>query len=382
MPVMANPLRSSKATSPAPHLELDHLTKTYGAATAVDDISLAVAEGEFISLLGPSGCGKTTTLRMIAGFVAPTAGTVILGGRSIAALPPYRRGMGVVFQNYALFPHLNVFDNVVFGLQMARVPKAEAANRVERALALVRLQDFGKRRIRELSGGQQQRVALARALVIEPTVLLLDEPLSNLDAKLREELRGEIREIQQKLGITSLFVTHDQVEALTMSDRIAVLNAGRVEQVGTPEDVYERPASRFVADFIGRANVLPAEAIGADAKGSTLAVGNAGTAMVAQSLPPGQPVTLMLRPHRIRLEPAAANGEGSLHGRIVGMTYLGDLIQYEVDLAGTRVIAEQASGGAGAPRFAGGDEVRVGWAPGDGIVFDQDQGRRKEQPNS
>jgi putative spermidine/putrescine transport system ATP-binding protein len=352
---------------PTPHLTLDQLTKTYGAVTAVDGVSLAVAEGEFLSLLGPSGCGKTTTLRMIAGFVAPTAGTIALDGQPITSLPPYRRGMGVVFQNYALFPHLNVFDNVVFGLQMARVPKAEATKRVERALALVRLEGYGKRRIRELSGGQQQRVALARALVIEPTVLLLDEPLSNLDAKLREELRREIREIQRELGITSLFVTHDQVEALTMSDRIAVLNAGRVEQVGTPEDVYERPASRFVADFIGRANFLPAKVLGRDGSQTLLAIGNAGQAPVAQSLPGGRAVSLMLRPHRVRLD--HADGEGFLRGRVAGITYLGDLIQYEIDLDGARLIAEQASEGAGAVRFTSGDEVRVGWAPGDGMVF-------------
>jgi putative spermidine/putrescine transport system ATP-binding protein len=353
-----------------PHLTLENLTKTYGAVTAVDEVSLAVAEGEFLSLLGPSGCGKTTTLRMIAGFVAPTAGAIALDGQPITALPPYRRGMGVVFQNYALFPHLNVFDNVVFGLQMARVPKAEATKRAERALALVRLDGFGKRRIRELSGGQQQRVALARALVIEPTVLLLDEPLSNLDAKLREELRREIREIQRKLGITSLFVTHDQVEALTMSDRIAVLNGGRVEQVGTPEDVYERPASRFVADFIGRANFLPAEVIHSDGAASQLAIGNAGNALVPERLPVGRPVNLMLRPHRVRLD--HADGEGFLRGRVASITYLGDLIQYEVDLGGTRLTAEQASGGLGAVRFAAGDEVRVGWAPDDGMVFDRE----------
>jgi putative spermidine/putrescine transport system ATP-binding protein len=351
-----------------PHLTLDHLTKTYDTTTVVDRISLDVAEGEFLSLLGPSGCGKTTTLRMIAGFVPPTSGTITLAGRAIAALPPYRRGMGVVFQNYALFPHLNVFDNVVFGLQMARVPKVEAKKRVERALALVRLEDYGKRRIRELSGGQQQRVALARALVIEPTVLLLDEPLSNLDAKLREELRREIRDIQRELGITSLFVTHDQVEALTMSDRIAVLNAGRVEQIGTPEDVYERPASRFVADFIGRANFLPAEVVASDVAGSRLVIGSAGNAVVKRALPVGEHVSMMLRPHRVRLD--RVTGEDSLRGRIVGITYLGDLIQFEVDLDGARLIAEQASGGEGSARLAAGDEVGVSWAPGDGMVFD------------
>jgi putative spermidine/putrescine transport system ATP-binding protein len=364
------PVKTKGMSVTTPHLALDHLTKTYDTTTVVDHISLDVAEGEFLSLLGPSGCGKTTTLRMIAGFVPPTSGTITLAGRVIAALPPYRRGMGVVFQNYALFPHLNVFDNVVFGLQMARVPKVEAKKRVERALALVRLEDFGKRRIRELSGGQQQRVALARALVIEPTVLLLDEPLSNLDAKLREELRREIRDIQRELGITSLFVTHDQVEALTMSDRIAVLNVGRVEQIGTPEDVYERPASRFVADFIGRANFLPAEVVAGDVAGSRLVIGSAGSALVTWSLPVGERVSVMLRPHRVRLD--RATDEDSLRGRVLDITYLGDLIQYEVDLDGARLIAEQASGGEGSTRFAAGDEVRVSWAPGDAIVFNRE----------
>ncbi len=358
----------SGGASATPHLELDRLTKAYDGTTVVDNVSLRVDEGEFLSLLGPSGCGKTTTLRMIAGFVAPTAGAISLAGRSIAALPPYRRGMGVVFQNYALFPHLNVFDNVVFGLQMARVPKAEAAKRVERALALVRLEQFGKRRIRELSGGQQQRVALARALVIEPTVLLLDEPLSNLDAKLREELRKEIRDIQSELGTTSLFVTHDQVEALTMSDRIAVLNAGRVEQVGTPEDVYERPASRFVASFIGRANFLPADVITSDRAGSRLAIGRAGSALVTQTAPVGKHVSVMVRPHRVRLERGA--DEDGLRGRVVGLTYLGDLLQYEVDLDGARLIAEQASAGPGSATFTSGEDVQVRWHPNDGTVFD------------
>jgi putative spermidine/putrescine transport system ATP-binding protein len=241
---------------------------------------------------------------------------------------------------------------------------------VERALALVRLEPYGKRRIRELSGGQQQRVALARALVIEPTVLLLDEPLSNLDAKLREELRKEIRDIQRELGTTSLFVTHDQVEALTMSDRIAVLNAGRIEQVGTPEDVYERPASRFVADFIGRANFLPAEVVASDSAGSQLAIGEAGSALVAQAAPLGRPVSVMVRPHRVRLE--RGPGEDGLRGRVVGITYLGDLIQYEVDLAGARLIAEQASGSAGDATFRSGEEVQVHWHPEDGKVFAQE----------
>ncbi|HEU5430938.1 MAG TPA: ABC transporter ATP-binding protein [Thermomicrobiales bacterium] len=353
----------------ATYLTLDHLTKRYGAVGAVDDVSLNVAEGEFVSLLGPSGCGKTTTLRMIAGFVVPTAGRIVLSGREIADVPPYRRGMGVVFQNYALFPHLNVAQNVAFGLQMARVPKAEAQRRVERALALVRLEGYGRRRIRELSGGQQQRVALARALVIEPTVLLLDEPLSNLDAKLREELRQEIRDIQQELGITTLFVTHDQVEALTMSDRIVVLNRGQIEQVGTPEEVYERPASRFVADFIGRANFLEGEVVASDGAESQVAFGDAGSVVVAKPLPPAQKVTLMVRPHRMRMSPPG--GEGGILGSVEGVTYLGDLIQYQISAGGERLMVEQGSRGEQGRRFPVGETVRVSWDPGAALIFDR-----------
>jgi putative spermidine/putrescine transport system ATP-binding protein len=306
---------------------------------------------------------------MIAGFVAPTAGRIALNGREIADVPPYRRGMGVVFQNYALFPHLNVAENVIFGLQMARVPKADAQRRVERALALVRLEGYGRRRIRELSGGQQQRVALARALVVEPTVLLLDEPLSNLDAKLREELRQEIRDIQQELGITTLFVTHDQVEALTMSDRIVVLNGGRIEQVGTPEEVYERPASRFVADFIGRANFLNGEVVASDDGASEVAFGDAGSVVVAKPLPSREKVTVMVRPHRMRLSPP--DGEGGILGSVEDVTYLGDLIQYQISAGGERLVVEQGSRGEGSQRFGVGRRVRVSWDPGAALVFDR-----------
>jgi putative spermidine/putrescine transport system ATP-binding protein len=235
-------------------LRLAGITKRYGAVTAVDGVDLEVRDGEFLTLLGPSGCGKTTTLGLIAGFFPPSAGEIYLKGRPVAGLPPFKRDIGVVFQDYALFPHMTAGENVAFGLRMRNVERAEMDARVKEALDLVQLRGLGERRPLELSGGQRQRVALARALVIRPAVLLLDEPLSNLDLKLREEMRVEIAGLQRRLGITTVFVTHDQGEALVMSDRIAVMNAGRIEQLGRPAEIYERPATRFVAQFIGRMN--------------------------------------------------------------------------------------------------------------------------------
>jgi iron(III) transport system ATP-binding protein len=239
-------------------VDLENVTKVYGGSTpSVDDISLTVGDGEFFTLLGPSGCGKSTTLRMIAGFITPTSGSIRFGERDVTTMPPHRRDTGMVFQNYALFPHMDVSANVAYGLSMRRVASAEKRTRVAEALEIVGLTGYSDRRIDQLSGGQQQRVALARALVIEPSVLLLDEPLSNLDAKLREETRAQIRQIQQRAGTTSVYVTHDQSEAMAMSDRIAVMNAGVLHQVGPPREIYRRPATSFVARFIGRSNVLP-----------------------------------------------------------------------------------------------------------------------------
>ncbi|HVF64263.1 MAG TPA: ABC transporter ATP-binding protein [Casimicrobiaceae bacterium] len=263
-----------------PALRLAGIAKRYGSVVAVDDIDLDVAPGEFVTLLGPSGCGKTTTLGLVAGFIAPSGGEIFLAGRPVANLPAFRRDIGVVFQDYALFPHMTAGENVAFGLRMRRVPASETQARVGEALDLVQLAGLADRRPLELSGGQRQRVALARALVIRPTILLLDEPLSNLDLKLREGMRVEIASLQRKLGITTLFVTHDQSEALVMSDRIAVMNAGRIEQVGRPADIYERPATRFVAEFIGRMNFF-------DEAGRTIAIRPERARLVAERPPNG-----------------------------------------------------------------------------------------------
>src|SRR5471030_969525 len=283
-------------------LEIQNLVKRYGDFHAVRDVSLSVADGEFLVLLGPSGCGKTTTLRMVAGFIEPTAGHVKLGGTDVTLLPPWKRNAGMVFQSYALFPHLTVAENVAFGLEMRKLPRADIAKRVEETLALVRLSGYGARLPRQLSGGQQQRVALARALAIRPDVLLLDEPLSNLDAKLRQEVRVEIRELQRKLGLTTVMVTHDQEEALTMADRLVVMNEGLVHQVGSQRDLYERPADRFVAGFVGRSTFLDG-AIEAPGRFRT----DGGLSLACTGRQSGRGV-LALRPERVEIAAAALAG--------------------------------------------------------------------------
>jgi ABC-type Fe3+/spermidine/putrescine transport system ATPase subunit len=258
-------------------VRLENLTKLYGETAAVDGVSLEVGEGEFLVLLGPSGCGKTTTLRLVAGFVEATRGAIRLGGRDVTRVPPHRRNIGLVFQNYALFPHLSVFENVAFGLRRRRVAEPEVAVRVRRALGLVRLEGFETRLPRELSGGQQQRVAIARAVAIEPDVLLLDEPLSNLDAKLRLEVRSELRRLQKTLTITTIMVTHDQDEAMAVADRLAVMDGGRIQQVGAPAEVYRSPANRFVASFIGRGNFMEAVSAPAASRSPPASCSPAGT---------------------------------------------------------------------------------------------------------
>ncbi|TNC06698.1 ABC transporter ATP-binding protein [Methylobacterium terricola] len=301
-------------------VRIDGLAKRYEAVTAVEGVSLDVRDGEFLVLLGPSGCGKTTTLRMVAGFVAPSAGRVEIGARDVTHEPPYRRNIGLVFQNYALFPHLSVEENVAFGLRRRGVPEAAIRTRVAAALARVKLDGFGARLPRALSGGQQQRVAIARAIVIEPDVLLLDEPLSNLDAQLRHDVRAELRLLQTELGITTIMVTHDQDEAMSVGDRLVVMARGRVQQVGTPADIYRRPRNRFVASFIGRANFFAGRA---EAGGFVTA---SGLRLPAPDLPPGAD-TLMIRPEAVTL---VAQGAEGLPATIETATYLG--AGWEVDL--------------------------------------------------
>jgi putative spermidine/putrescine transport system ATP-binding protein len=303
------------------HVILEGVEKRYGPATVVSSLDLTVKHGEFIALLGPSGCGKTTTLRMLAGLIPVTAGRIVVGGVDVTRLPAYRRDVGIVFQNYALFPHMSAEQNIAFGLEMRGVPRPETARRVAEALALVRLEPFGSRRPRELSGGQQQRVALARALVIRPTILLLDEPLSNLDARLRDDMRSEIHDIQRRLGITTVFVTHDQVEALSMCDRVAVMQAGALVQCATPTEVYERPRNPFVAEFVGRANKLK----GAVRDLGTVVCG-AHAIRATRTPDPGTAVQIMVRPHRIEIHGprgAAAGDEiNRVPGRVVRRVYL------------------------------------------------------------
>ena len=358
---------SAQAQAQAPatdgYLSLRGLTKRYAGFTAVADLSVDVPQGELVAFLGPSGCGKTTSLRMIAGLVPATSGRILVDGTDVTDLPPYRRDMGLVFQSYALFPHLNVAANVAFGLRMRRVGRAEIAERVRDAIAMVRMQGREDRKPGQLSGGQQQRVALARALVIRPRILLLDEPLSNLDAQLRDEMRQEIRDIQRRLGITAVFVTHDQGEALTMCDKVAVLNAGRLEQLGTPRDLYERPATPFVAGFVGRTNRLAAR--------------SAGGALVLEGTPlrphPGGtgPVTLLIRPHRIRLTqtPTPRTADTILvEGTVLRTTYAGDLLQTEIAIGAQVIAIEQPTAGDD-HALPPGTQVTLSWRDEDMLVF-------------
>ncbi len=342
-------------------VEITGVTKRFDDVVAVDDIDLTIADGEFFAMLGPSGCGKTTTLRMIAGLEFPTEGSLQIFGEEVGTLPPNKRPVNTVFQNYALFPHMNLLENVGFGLKMKGVAKQEATQRALAAIELVQLGGMEKRRPNQLSGGQQQRVALARALVNEPKVLLLDEPLGALDLKLRQEMQGELKSLQRDLGVSFVFVTHDQEEALTMSDRIAVMDQGKLLQVGTPEEIYERPANRFVADFIGQTNLLE----GTVADAMTVVLENGTRVAAASDHAAGTKVALSLRPERAKLAPrdiAPSDGAG-IDGTVAGITYLGNALVYRVALDWMEVEVRDENR-PNADRLTAGDAVRVTWEPG------------------
>ncbi|MBN1828737.1 MAG: ABC transporter ATP-binding protein [Deltaproteobacteria bacterium] len=313
-------------------VELIGIVKSFGPLRAVDDVTLSIQEGDFFTLLGPSGCGKTTLLRTIAGFYAPDAGEIRFGERRVNEIPPHRRETGMVFQNYALFPHLSVFDNIAYGLRARKIPRREIETRIGTIIKSVQLDGLKERAPSQLSGGQQQRVALARALVILPQILLMDEPLSNLDAKLRVSMREEIRRIQQELGITTIYVTHDQEEAMAVSDRIAILNRGRLEQVGSPTEIYFRPASRFAAEFMGSSNIIELAVVGYDAAASLITAEAGGQRMqVHGERPTGGLIALSVRPEWIRVLSEPPAGEANiLSGTVLSSTFLGSMVRYRV----------------------------------------------------
>jgi spermidine/putrescine transport system ATP-binding protein len=341
-------------------VQLEGLTKRYGAFDAVSGIDLDIPPGEFFCLLGPSGCGKTTTLRMIAGFERPSAGRILLDSRDVSNTPPNRRNVNTVFQNYALFSHLTVAENVAFGLRFTRTSKEETRNRVGQALSLVQMEDFRDRKPHQLSGGQQQRVALARALILNPSVLLLDEPLGALDAKLRKTLQVELKALQEQVGVTFVYVTHDQEEALTMADRLAVMSEGRVEQVGTPREVYEEPASSYVADFLGVSNLLDAEAVGETPDGRCrLRAGDLELLASQGHTSSSGPVKVVIRPERVRVEAPRKTGENRLPGKVERVVYAGPISQLIVTLdRGEQIQCMLANDGVGTA-FDRGEPVSV-----------------------
>ncbi|HET9671822.1 MAG TPA: ABC transporter ATP-binding protein [Actinomycetota bacterium] len=365
---------------PEVDVRLDRVTKLFGDVAAVDDLSLDIATNEFFSLLGPSGSGKTTTLRMIGGFEDPTYGTVYLGGRDVTDLPPYQRDVNTVFQSYALFPHLDVFENVAFGLRRKKVEKAEIERRVAEALSLVDLAGFERRKPGQMSGGQQQRVALARALVNRPRVLLLDEPLGALDLKLRKQMQLELKTIQQEVGITFIYVTHDQEEAMTMSNRLAVMRHGRIEQLGAPEDVYEHPATEFVAGFLGASNLLVGEVASLNGKAEIrLATGETVVAEDASlDAGPGSTVRVGVRPEKISIVPEEqpeASGRNHVSGTVRMATYIGVNYQFRVDGPGGRelTVFVQNQGAAGSHPSVG-QRVRLEWLPEHTFVVEPSDG--------
>ena len=345
-------------------VELKNVIKKFGQVTAVNNVSLKILDGEFFSLLGPSGCGKTTTLRLIGGFELPTEGQILIQGEPQGFKPPFRRPVNTVFQNYALFPHMNVFQNVAFGLQMQKIPKAEIEKRVNETLEMVHLPKMGNRKPNQLSGGQQQRIALARALINQPQVLLLDEPLGALDLKLRKAMQLELKDLQQRVGITFIYVTHDQEEALTMSDRIAVMEFGKVLQLGSPEEIYEKPANVFVADFIGETNFVDARVISINSNDVDLLLEDKFnvTSLLVSNLSTNQEVSLAVRPEKLSITRSRTEGI-SIPGIVKEVIYIGTDIRYEVTISDKTTIAirEQNRGNISLQRFEKGERVFLGW---------------------
>jgi spermidine/putrescine transport system ATP-binding protein len=356
-------------------VELQNVTKKFGDFVAVDSVSLEIKEGEFFSLLGPSGCGKTTCLRMIAGFELPTEGDVLIRGKSMGDTPPFKRPVNTVFQNYALFPHMTVAENVAFGLEMQKVPRAEINTRAKEALEMVRLPQLADRKPRQLSGGQQQRIALARALVNRPQVLLLDEPLSALDLKLRKAMQLELKDLQHQVGITFIFVTHDQEEAITMSDRIAVMNEGVIQQVGAPMEIYERPENRFVADFIGETNFIEGEVLEVDPVKTTVALGP-GVQVLAQTvndLSAGQSVTVAVRPEKISLYQTPPQNGLNIPATVEEAVYIGTDTRYTARIGERHLVVARVQNVGSAldvtKSFRRGDQVFLYWPTESAMVL-------------
>jgi spermidine/putrescine ABC transporter ATP-binding subunit len=352
-------------------IDLRGVTKRYGAERVVDDVSLAIQPGEFFSLLGPSGSGKTTTLMMIAGFAGVDEGAIAVDGADISGMQPQHRGFGMVFQNYAIFPHLNVFENVAFPLRARRQPEAAVRERVTWALDLVQLGAFADRFARQLSGGQQQRVAIARAIVFEPRIVLMDEPLGALDKNLRYDMQVEIKEIQRRLGMTVVYVTHDQEEAMNMSDRIAIMNRGRIEQVGMPSEVYERPSNAFVGRFLGEANILAGTIDGLEGDCATLRVGGLVLrARVRDAVTDGSRASLFVRPERVAIRsPGAGERSGNrVEGHVRRVSFLGNIVRYLVEAApSTHVMVDVQNDGR--PPLAVGTAIALGWAMEDSLIL-------------
>ncbi len=352
-------------------VRLAGVKKWYGQVPAVRNVSLAVEPGEMVCLLGPSGCGKTTTLRMVAGLENPDAGEIRIGSTLVNGLAPWKRNLGMVFQNYALFPHMTVFENVAFGLNMRRLPAPEVRRQVDAAMAQVRLAAFGDRRPSELSGGQRQRIALARAIVTRPSVLLLDEPLAALDKKLREQMQVEIKQLQRQVGVTTIFVTHDQEEALTLSDRIVVMDEGRIIQIGTPSEVYERPRSRFVSDFIGFTNSVSGRVNSIDGALTrvTIASGHVVTVPSGAGIAAGDAVDLVIRPEKVVVDPKDLVDRSVIPGTLAHMVYTGAVTYYHVDIGGGAILIAMAPNPDLHDLPALGSPVALGFKPDNMLIF-------------